>query len=61
MLRSASLAVTVLLALCRISALARPGGLNAQGCHNDRKKGEYHCHSGGASSRLRDARGPRTT
>ncbi|AQR63149.1 calcium-binding protein [Brevundimonas sp. LM2] len=21
-----------------------PGGLNAQGCHNDRRNGGYHCH-----------------
>lgn len=25
-------------------ALAHGGGLNAQGCHNDRKNGGYHCH-----------------
>ena len=25
-------------------ALAHPGGLNAEGCHNDRKRGAYHCH-----------------
>jgi hypothetical protein len=25
-------------------ASAHPGGLNAQGCHNDRKRGGYHCH-----------------
>ncbi|MCC4598372.1 excalibur calcium-binding domain-containing protein [Xanthomonas campestris pv. phormiicola] len=30
-------------------ALAHPGGLNAEGCHNDRKTGDYHCHRGGAS------------
>ena len=24
------------------------GGLNAEGCHNDRKNGGYHCHRGGA-------------
>jgi hypothetical protein len=23
---------------------AHPGGLNASGCHNNRKTGEYHCH-----------------
>lgn len=23
---------------------AHPGGLNAQGCHNNRKTGGYHCH-----------------
>lgn len=26
------------------SALAHGGGLNAEGCHNDRKNGGYHCH-----------------
>jgi Excalibur calcium-binding domain len=25
-------------------ASAHPGGLNAQGCHNNRKTGDYHCH-----------------
>jgi hypothetical protein len=25
-------------------AFAHPGGLNAEGCHNDRKRGGYHCH-----------------
>jgi endonuclease YncB( thermonuclease family) len=27
-----------------ISAYAHPGGLDRQGCHNDRKRGGYHCH-----------------
>lgn len=34
------------------AAAAHPGGLNAEGCHNDRKRGGYHCHrapSAGAS------------
>jgi hypothetical protein len=26
------------------AALAHGGGLNAEGCHNDRKHGGYHCH-----------------
>jgi hypothetical protein len=26
------------------SACAHPGGLNAEGCHNNRKTGDYHCH-----------------
>jgi len=30
-------------------ALAHPGGLNAEGCHNNRKTGGYHCHRGSAS------------
>ena len=38
----------LLVALCASvatgSALAHPGGLNAEGCHNNRKTGEYHCH-----------------
>lgn len=27
-------------------ASAHGGGLNAEGCHNDRKNGGYHCHRG---------------
>ena len=36
-------------------ALAHPGGLNSEGCHNNRKTGDYHCHQGseGASSSSR--------
>lgn len=38
----------VIAALAALSAppvaAAHPGGLNAQGCHNDRKNGGYHCH-----------------
>ena len=26
---------------------AHPGGLNAEGCHNNRKTGDYHCHGAG--------------
>lgn len=29
------------------AASAHSGGLNAEGCHNDRKNGGYHCHRGG--------------
>lgn len=32
------------------SALAHPGGLNAEGCHNNRKTGDYHCHRGASKS-----------
>lgn len=34
------------LALPLLSDVARahPGGLNAEGCHNNRKTGDYHCH-----------------
>ena len=30
-------------------AKAHPGGLNSEGCHNNRKTGDYHCHRSGAS------------
>ena len=39
-------------ALCLLSFLqlgtahAHPGGLNSEGCHNNRKTGDYHCHRG---------------
>lgn len=26
------------------SGMAHPGGLNAEGCHNNRRTGDYHCH-----------------
>lgn len=32
-------------------ALAHGGGLNAEGCHNNRKTGDYHCHGGGSALR----------
>jgi len=28
---------------------AHGGGLNAQGCHNERKTGGYHCHRGSSA------------
>ena len=37
-------------------ATAHPGGLNAEGCHNNRKTGDYHCHRGGGSSSSRSPR-----
>ena len=33
-----------------LPAHAHPGGLNGEGCHNNRKTGGYHCHRGSASS-----------
>ena len=32
------------------SVWAHGGGLDAQGCHTNRKTGDYHCHRGGGSS-----------
>lgn len=33
----------VLLSACS-AVLSHGGGLNAEGCHTNRKTGEYHCH-----------------
>ena len=38
------LAALLALATHASEASAHGGGLNAEGCHNDRKAGEYHCH-----------------
>ena len=38
--------VAIIIALLPSVALAHGGGLNAEGCHNDRKGGGYHCHRG---------------
>ncbi len=32
-------------------AHAHSGGLNAEGCHNDRRNGGYHCHRAPAAAR----------
>ena len=32
------------------SAASHSGGLNAEGCHNNRKTGDYHCHRGSSAS-----------
>ena len=37
-------------------ALAHPGGLNREGCHNNRRTGDYHCHGGGAPAPQRQER-----
>ncbi|RYD86062.1 MAG: excalibur calcium-binding domain-containing protein [Verrucomicrobiaceae bacterium] len=51
-----ALAATLVLAA---PAWGHPGGLNAQGCHNDRKNGGYHCHrspqSAAQTERVEDA------
>jgi hypothetical protein len=44
------------IALCFTNDVsAHRGGLNAEGCHHDRKRGGYHCHRGGGASSRRDA------
>lgn len=41
--------LTLLGLCCATQAGAHGGGLNAEGCHHDRKRGGYHCHRGPAS------------
>jgi hypothetical protein len=36
--------VSALMSACIAPAFAHGGGLNAQGCHTNRKTGDYHCH-----------------
>ncbi len=36
--------ISVLLFVDPVIALAHGGGLDASGCHNNRKTGDYHCH-----------------
>lgn len=41
-------------------AFAHGGGLNADGCHTNRKTGEYHCHgAGGGGGSKKKAKGKR--
>ncbi len=42
------LALGLLLAF-QTAALPHGGGLNSDGCHNNRKTGGYHCHRGSSS------------
>ena len=34
---------------------AHSGRTNSEGCHNDNKRGGYHCHGGGSSSAARSS------
>lgn len=48
-------AVLIATLLLPSGALAHPGGLNADGCHTNRKTGDYHCHRKGQARALSDA------
>lgn len=41
-------------------AAAHGGGLNAEGCHNDRRNGGYHCHRSGSGRAGRASGGARS-
>lgn len=36
--------ISVLLLVAPVTVFAHGGGLNAEGCHHNRKTGDYHCH-----------------
>jgi hypothetical protein len=42
-------------------AMAHGGGLNAQGCHTNRKTGDYHCHRAQAATKNAPAQRQSTT
>lgn len=46
-----ALLVSASAAVPAVPALAHSGGLNSQGCHNNRRTGDYHCHRSGANVR----------
>ena len=36
--------IVILATTFATAAVAHSGGTNSKGCHNDTKKGTYHCH-----------------
>ena len=50
--------VAALALLVAGTASGHGGGLNAEGCHHDRKNGGYHCHRGPSAPAPRDDLGP---
>ena len=59
--RSWWLLLVVLLAPLAPLAQAHPGGLNAEGCHHDRRNGGYHCHrapAGNTASQAQSLQAP---
>lgn len=60
-MRSTALFALVAVLVCISGAgSAHPGGLDSSGCHNDRKNGGYHCHSGSSSGSGATAKAPST-
>lgn len=47
---AALISASFMVALPTLPAGAHPGGLNSEGCHNNRKTGGYHCHRGPSAS-----------
>ncbi len=42
----AHIAILLLISALPVLAWAHGGRVDSRGCHNDRKRGEYHCHKG---------------
>lgn len=49
------LLIMILAAVPAAAVSAHPGGLNAEGCHNNRKTGDYHCHRAASAPARRQA------
>jgi hypothetical protein len=56
MTRRIALLAWALALLPTSGAFAHPGGLDAEGCHTNRKRGERHCHGAAAATSSRTAR-----
>lgn len=46
-MRFLTVAAAAIILILPFAVSAHPGGLNSEGCHNNRKTGDYHCHRGG--------------
>ncbi|MFG6447367.1 YHYH domain-containing protein [Roseateles sp. BYS180W] len=44
------ISLATLLVAASINAFAHGGGVNAEGCHTNKKTGDYHCHGGKSKS-----------
>jgi hypothetical protein len=49
-MRTFKIAIVTLLVVFGINAFAHGGGVDADGCHTNRKTGDYHCHGGKSKS-----------
>jgi hypothetical protein len=56
--RFAPLFASICMVAVANQASAHGGGLNSEGCHNNRKTGDYHCHRAPASRALTARRIP---
>jgi hypothetical protein len=48
-MRASTIYAAALAVLLAGAAHAHGGGLNSEGCHNNRKTGDYHCHRASAA------------